>query len=281
VTRTGTFWNIFWFVLLLWSFMPLYRQRALFAARVRLLRSLERRRGTRVIAMIHRQESISFLGIPLARYINIEDSEEVLRAIRLTAPEVPIDLILHTPGGLVLATEQIAHALAAHPAPVTVFVPHYAMSGGTLLALAADQLVIDPNAVLGPVDPQIGQYPAASILAAYREKGREHLEDQTLILADVARKAQAQMRYHVRTLLAPRLGDERADALADTLTSGRWTHDYPLGAAELRALGIPFEEGIPPEIYDLMELYPQPAQRRPSVQYVPLPYEGRRTGGPR
>jgi len=228
--------------------------------------------------MIHRQESISFLGIPLARYITIEDSEEVLRAIRLTAPDVPIDLILHTPGGLVLATEQIARALAAHPARVTVFVPHYAMSGGTLLALAADELVIDPNAVLGPVDPQIGQYPAASILAAYREKGKEHVSDETAILADVAHKAMAQMRNHVASLLAPRLGPEKAQELADALTSGRWTHDYPLGAEELAALGIPFRQDIPPEMYSLMELYEQPGLRRPSVQFVPLPYQGH---GPR
>ena len=47
-----------------------------------------------------------------------------------------------------------------------MFVPHYAMSGGTLLALAADQIVMDPNAVLGPVDPQLGPLPAASMLEA-------------------------------------------------------------------------------------------------------------------
>lgn len=268
----STLWNVLWVALLLWSLIPMYRQRTLMSERVRQLRHLERRRGSRAIAMIHRQESINILGIPLARYISIEDSEEVLRAIRLTPPSMPIDLILHTPGGLVLATEQIAHALAAHPAEVTVYVPHYAMSGGTLLALAADTLVLDPNAVLGPVDPQIGQYPAASIMAAYHEKPKDRLDDETVILADVAAKALAQMRYHVTGLLRPRLGDDKAQALADTLTSGRWTHDYPLGTEELQALGIAHGTDVPPEIYALMDLYPQPAQRRPSVQYVPFPY---------
>jgi Serine dehydrogenase proteinase len=75
---------------------------------------------------------MSFLGFPIARYIDIEDSEAVLRAIQLTDPDVPIDLILHTPGGLVLAATQIADALRAHPSKVTVFVPHYAMSGATV-----------------------------------------------------------------------------------------------------------------------------------------------------
>ena len=132
--------------------------------RYRAIRKLEQRRGSRVITLIHRQESISLLGIPLRRFIDVEDSEQVLRAIRLTPDTVPIDLVAHTPGGLVLASEQIARALHRHPARVTVIVPHYAMSGGTLLALAADEIVMDENAVLGPVDPQIGQWPAASII---------------------------------------------------------------------------------------------------------------------
>src|SRR4029450_872338 len=103
-------------------------------------------------------------AFPLYRFIDIEDSEEVLRAIRKTPDETPIDLVLHTPGGLVLAAEQIAYALRSHPAKITVLVPHYAMSGGTLLALAADEIVMDENAVLGRVDPQIGQWPAAWVV---------------------------------------------------------------------------------------------------------------------
>src|SRR5438270_13932259 len=106
------------------------QQRLLTYQRARLLLSLQRERGSRVITLIHRQETVSFLGIPLARYIDINDSEEVLRVIHLTPDDLPIDLIVHTPGGLVLAAAQIAHALARHAAPVRVLVPHYAMSGG-------------------------------------------------------------------------------------------------------------------------------------------------------
>ena len=98
----------------------------------------------------------------------------VLRAIKLTDDDVPIDLILHTPGGLVLAAEQIAHALKNHPAKVTVMVPHYAMSGGTLISLAADEIVLDDNAVLGPVDPQLGQQPAASVEYIPVPRSREY-----------------------------------------------------------------------------------------------------------
>ena len=96
---------------------------------------MEKNRGSRVIVLIHRQESVNVLGIPVVRYINIDDSEDVLRAIRLTDKNTPLDFILHTPGGLVLAASQIAKAIKRHPAKTTVFVPHYAMSGGTLIAL--------------------------------------------------------------------------------------------------------------------------------------------------
>ena len=105
------FMDFFWLFLILVSLQPLLRQRVLDATRTRLIRLMERRRRTRVIALVHRQETMAFLGFPLVRYIDIEDSEEVLRAVQLTDPGLPIDLILHTPGGLVLAAEQIAHAL--------------------------------------------------------------------------------------------------------------------------------------------------------------------------
>jgi ClpP class serine protease len=68
-----------------------------------------------MIVMVHRQETMRLLGFPSVRYIDINDAEEVLRAIRLTAGDVPIDLILHTPGGLVLAAIQIARALRSTP----------------------------------------------------------------------------------------------------------------------------------------------------------------------
>jgi ClpP class serine protease len=265
--------DIFWFFLILASLQPVLRQRMLEASRARLIRALERRRRSRVIALIHRQETMSLLGFPLLRYIDIDDSEEVLRAIQLTDPNVPIDLILHTPGGLVLAAEQIANALANHRAEVTVFVPHYAMSGGTLLALAANRIVMSPHAVLGPVDPQLGQWPAASILKAVERKESKDLDDQTLIMADVAAKAMAQVHGYVRQLLQTRGWETvKAEQVAQAMTEGRWTHDYPITVEQARALGLTVSTDMPPEIFSFMRLFPQVAMRRPSVEYMPIPY---------
>lgn len=250
------------------------KQWALERSRVMAIRNLEKMRGTRVITLIHRQESVGFLGMFARNFINIEDSEELLRAIRLTSSDTPIDLIVHTPGGLLLAASQIAAALNKHPSKVTVFVPHYAMSGGTLIALAADEIVMDRHAVLGPVDPQIGQYPAVSILKTVAEKPVAEVDDETLILADISRKAIAQTHTFVVNLLVDNVPREEAERLAQILTEGRWTHDYPISSEEAVELGLFVSTDMPDEICQVMRLYPQAGQRRPSVQYVPMPYQG-------
>ena len=270
--------NIVWIFFLLSTLIPALTKRARDARRRMVIDAIERKRGSRLITLIHRQETMSFLGIPISRYIDIEDSEQVLRAIRLTDENVPIDIVLHTPGGLVLAAEQIAFALCRHKAKVTVFVPHYAMSGGTLISIAADEIVVDPNGVLGPVDPQLqmpqggGYVPAVSVLKAM-EVENPNRDDQTLIMADMARKATQQVHKTVYDLLrANKMEEESAQELAKALSEGRWTHDYPISADEAREMGLPVSDDMPKEIYVLMDLYPQAAQRRPSVEFIPTPY---------
>ncbi len=266
------FFQLFWLFFILSTLSPYFNQQMLLAARARRITDLERKRKSRVITLIHRQEGFSFLGIPFARYIDIDDSEQVLRAIRMTDPSVPIDLVLHTPGGLVLAAEQIAEALLKHSAKVTVFIPHYAMSGGTLIALAADEIVMDSNAVLGPVDPQLGQYPAASILQVLQQKPVAEIDDQTLIMADIAQKALRQVKRTVTGLLRKHFDEEKSQALAQLLSQGTWTHDYPISVEEARSMGLRVSTEMPTEVYELMGMYPQPRGGKPSVQYVPLPY---------
>jgi ClpP class serine protease len=264
----GNLFTVLLFALLL---LPVFQRWTLGARRARALAALQRPRQSRVIAMIHRQETVGLLGVPLYRFIDIDDSEAVLRAIRMTPDDTPIDLVLHTPGGLVLAAEQIAYALRDHPGKVTVIVPHYAMSGGTLIALAADEIRMDAAAVLGPVDPQLGDLPAASLVRLTAKKPVERIEDRTLIMADVAEKAVRHMTQVVRGLVARRLDAKKADAVAEELAGGHYTHDDPITVDEARALDLPVEVGLPDEIYALMELFAQAGRRRPSVQYVPLP----------
>lgn len=263
--------EIFWLLFMLAAFQPVLRQRMLEAMRARKIGQIERLRGSRVIVLVHRQETMRFLGFPMVRYIDVNDSEDVLRAIHMTDDNVPLDIVLHTPGGLVLAALQIARAIREHKAKVTVFVPHYAMSGGTLIAMAAEEIVMCKHSVLGPIDPQIGQFPAASLLKVVDTKPVAEIDDQTLILADVGRKAIAQLKQAARQLLEGRMPSERAEALADKLSSGVWTHDYPITPQEARELGLNVSTDMPAEVLELMALYPQPVRAQPGgVEYLPV-----------
>src|SRR5947209_2787469 len=140
---TMGFGDVLWLFFMISAVQPIIRQKMLEVSRLRLLHRFQQSRKSRVISLVHREETMSFLGFPIMRYIDINDAEEVIRAIRMTDEEVPIELVLHTPGGLVLASLQIARAVRSHKGKVRVFVPHYAMSGGTLIALAAGEIVMD------------------------------------------------------------------------------------------------------------------------------------------
>lgn len=263
--------DLIWIFFIGMALQPMLRQRILIMMRARKIMQLQRQRGSQVITLVHRQETMRLLGFPLVRYIDIDDAEDVIRVIRDTDPDMPIDIILHTPGGLAIATLQIAAALRRHKGPVTAFVPHIAMSGGTLIALAADTIVMAPDAMLGPIDPQVGGYPAASVARVLRDKPMAEVDDQTVILADIGEKATRQLRASAEQLLARHMDPAKAADLADQLSKGQWTHDYPITADEAASLGLPVNTDLPVEVAELMALYPQPVRTTPSVEYVPAP----------
>jgi ClpP class serine protease len=267
--------SILWLVLAAMVLQPLLVGRWLAFQRAQAIRAMEKAHGTRVITMIHRQERRSLFGFSVSRHIDLEDAQSIIAAIKETPPDRPIDLVIHTPGGLVLAAMQIARAIEAHPAKVTVYVPVYAMSGGTLIALAADEIVLGEFSVLGPIDPQIAGLPAASIVKARDSKPPASTFDLTLVLADVAEKALAQVKRGAVELLTPRLDQVSAEKLADKLAGGHWTHDYALTAEEARELGLPVKVGMPREVLRLMKLYPQPIQQS-AVEFLPIDVPGKR-----
>jgi len=270
------FSNIWVILILLLLLIPMTQRRVLDITRRRLLVKMGKKRQSVVITLIHRQETLSFLGIPLARYIDVDDSEAVLRAIRTTPGDVPIDLILHTPGGLALAATQIALALKAHPAKKTVIIPHYAMSGGTLIALAVDEIIMDPHAAMGPIDPQLGDYTGAyaatSLVKLMERKDINEVDDKTIVLADQAQKALDQMESLVNIILKEKCDDAKIEEIIQEFVSGKYTHDHPFMAQDTkRLLGDCVSTDVPDEAYELMNLYQMEVSRkRPGVEYVPV-----------
>ena len=179
-----------------------------------------------------------------------------------------------------LAATQIARAINRRKGKVTAIVPHYAMSGGTLIALAADEIIMSDHAVLGPVDPQLGQYPAVSLLRAAARKSEDKLEDETLILVDQAKKAINQLEATVVELLRGKYPDSLAVHLATMLSEGRWTHDFAITFEYAKQLGLNVSSEMPPKILELMSLYPQPVRQFPTVEYLPGRHVSERKAGP-
>jgi len=263
------FTTIIFILFALMTLQPIVMGRLMTMRRQQAIKALEIAHGTRIITMIHRQEKRSLFGVSVSQHIDLEDAQTIIAAIKETPATKPIDLILHTPGGLVLAAMQIARAVEAHPAKVTVYVPVYAMSGGTLVALAADEIVLGEFSVLGPIDPQIMGLPAASIVRTRDAKPIEHIWDLTYILADVSEKAITQVKRGAVEIMTPRMDEAAATALAEKLAGGYWTHDYALTATEAKELGLPVKVGMPQPVLDLMKLYPQPVQSS-AVEYLPI-----------
>jgi ClpP class serine protease len=272
-------WNWLWLLLLIPIFMFLEalsgprraakaRERASQLRRDKLAKVQSRRRS-RVIAIVHREEIVPGFGFAMRGFIRQDDAEQVLAAIRATPPTKPLDIILHTPGGLVLHALQIARAIKAHPARKTVFVPHLAMSGGTLIALTADEIVMSDHAVLGPIDPQLAGIPAASWVKVAREKPIAAVQDDTLLLADMSQKVLDQMRKQACELMQGNYSHDGSCAVSDLLASGKWTHDYPITVPEAKELGLHVSTDMPADVIELTALLAGPGIRPPSVHYTP------------
>ena len=210
-----------------------------------------------IITMIHTQPT-SIFDLFTASYINLSDAHSILKALRKTPRDRRINLILHTPGGLVIAAEQIAKAIKKR-GDVHAYIPQYAMSGGTLIALACDTIHLGENALLGPLDPQLNiglfeTYPAISILTSAKQDN-VHRDDKTLILADIAQKAVTQIKQTVTYILKDKYG-EKASCIASQLCDGNWTHDFGIDTRQAKELGLDVDNEITHDFERLIELYP-------------------------
>ncbi len=225
--------------------------KALVRQRDALLREMEEKRDSKVITMIHREEMHNGED----QYITIDNTEELLRKILAVPQDTPIDFIIHCPGGVALSAEQIALALREHKSKVTAIVPYYAMSGATLVCLAAGEIMMEPFSVLGPLDPQIAEFPSPSLIRLVEVKGAQYVSDQMVLLSDIAEKSLRQMKSFVQYLLKGRLGEAKARGVAEFLTGGYLTHDAPLTATELQSLGLEIVMNVPEDVHAFMKLH--------------------------
>ena len=139
-------------------------------------------------------------------------------------------LLIHTLGGSFMPVVQIARALRRHSQAVA-FVPFHALSGGTLVALATQQLYMWPDASLGPIDPQIGPYSASALLGIRDQKPLGTIDDHTLALAHEAEKALAETTTMTREFVD-------TETAVTRLVAGKTPHSFPISFEEAERIGL-------------------------------------------
>ena len=227
------------------------------AWRQRIIEGLERERGTKVITMIHKKELWTEPGEDPE--IGIEDTVKVLMEIQKTPPNKPIDMIIHTPGGYAVAAQMMAMAIKFHPAKVTVMIPFYAMSGGSLMSLAAGEIRMEKYSVLGPVDPQIptpgGMHPAGALATLMKTKPIQTISDKMVILAESGNLEIENAKAFVMWLLEGKMDEQQAERVADFLARGYMSHATPITLDVARTLGLNVVEGVPDKVYELFKTF--------------------------
>ena len=107
-----------------------------------------------------------------------EDKNGFMMAIHNLDRKKGLDLIIHTPGGNIAATESIVDYLRRmFPNDIRAIVPQIAMSSGTMLACACNSILMSKHSNLGPIDPQFGPYPAHGVIQEFERAYQEIKED--------------------------------------------------------------------------------------------------------
>jgi hypothetical protein len=93
-----------------------------------------------------------------------------------------LDIMLHSPGGRAEAVESIVDQLRRRFTDIRFIIPNFAKSAATMMAMSGNQIIMDPDAELGPIDPQMnttfGIHAAQSIIEQFEEGRNQILEDQ-------------------------------------------------------------------------------------------------------
>jgi len=131
------------------------------------------------------------------------------------------------------------------------------------LVLTADEIIMEEDSVLGPVDPQIKDIPAGSLISLLNKKPIGTISDENIMLSDIARKSLVRVIKLVEWLLEDRMEREKAQDVADFLTGGYITHSTPITFEVAKEFGLQVKKGVPDNVYNLFRTFEFGACPRP------------------
>lgn len=163
-------------------------------------------------------------------------------------------LILQTPGGQVFHSIFISRLFKQYPGNIKTYIPGYAMSGGTLLALSTDELYMNESSCLGPIDPQLGnlfKFGSAKAWKQIVKKKGKKAEDSTISFDLMGQQITKSMATHLDFLLNDKLDPLHKKNFIKFVTSGEVEHGHNLIPMDLRGFGFDIKP-IPEDINNLL-----------------------------
>lgn len=222
--------------------------------------------NTLLIEFIH-DLGDEFIGRDSAQQqIVFDEAFEAVASIRQANPRSKIVIVLHTLGGYARPAHMIALALKQHlkkakahnpkrDPHVIAYVPYVAMSGGAMIALAAEKVVMDPTASLGPIDTIYGSFPTETYRDLLEQKGPLATQDLLVMVAHEAEKYEAYAQRIAREIVHPnhKAEDKDPNFLADYLSAGKLSHSEAISPEAADKLGMNVSTKIPADIYGLVD----------------------------
>lgn len=201
-----------------------------------------------IMAIIHNNDDSILLKDISGKMITIKTQMDFIKSYEKLDKDSDISLILHTTGGDLSSAEAITNFILNHTGKgkFICYIPYYSYSGGCMIALACDEIVMRKNAIIGPCDAQkpmgsFSIYSVASIVDAvnYKKENREKISEEWLASSYDAKLCQERQKKYLEKLIKyNKFTEQIGNTIYDEFFSGKYNHDKTFSAQETKELGV-------------------------------------------